>query len=241
MLRSLVSGALALGLGVGVPSLASALVIDNFSNTQDESIFGGASNPVVEMDGEAAGGAIGGNRSVVLTRTAGFGSAIFDVNTSVANALSVSTGAGVVANALVIYDGNDDFMLDTSGLDVDVTEGGTNSVLRLLVEADQSDVVIRVTFHQGANESFADLITTGDNTFGSGQVLTADFSALTAGGGGPADLTHVGAITLEIFGPTAFDVSLKQFESAVPEPVSLVLVSLGLVGLRHAGRRRPAA
>lgn len=242
MLRSLVSSAVALGLAVGIPSLASALVIDDFADPSWLTIgLGGLPNPK-EQPGGFAAAAVGGNRAVVLERTAGGGSASYDTSMSASGALSVSTGAGVVANALVIYDGNQDDAVNTSGLDVDVTEGGTNSLLRLLVEADQSDVVIRVTFHEGANASFVDLHTSGGNTFGSAQLLTADLlSGLTAGGSGFADLEHVGAITLEIFGPTAFDVSIQQFQSAVPEPLSVALLGLGTSGLLLMGRRRARA
>lgn len=241
MLRSLQLAAM-LGFLVGAPLAASALVIDDFGASQAVTIgLGGPPNPVVSTGGVAAGGAVGGSRSVVLERTASGGSASVDVGFSASDALSVSTGAGVVANALLIYDGDTDSTPNTTGLGgVDVTEGGVNSLLRLLVEADQSDVAIRVTFHEGTNNSSADLITTGGNTFGSPLLLVANLAALTPGGTGAADLTNVGAITVEIFGPTSFDVSIRQFEAAVPEPGTLALLGLGLSGLAYGGRRSRA-
>jgi len=236
--RSFAPGAAALGLLLAIPFTASALVIDDFGDDSFAAIaLGGLPNPKQATLGVAAGGAIGGSRAAVLERTAGGGSASVDTNLSASDSLSVSTGAGVVANAKLIYDGNTDTVVDASGLDVDVTDGGTNSLLRLLVEADQSDIVIRVTFRQGSNASFVDLKTAGGNTFGSPQLLTANFAGLTAGGSGLADLAHVGAITVDIFGPTSFDVSIRQFEAAVPEPGSLALLGLGLAGLRYAGSR----
>ena len=240
MLRTVSHLALAGGLLLGTPLVASALVIDDFAaplTTNAVVGLGGLPNPVNATGGGAAAGAIGGNRGVALERTAGGGTASVDVGLSTANALSVSTGAGVAANATVIYDGDTNGTPNTSGLGgIDVTDSGANSVLRLLVESDQAGVVFRITFHDGAVNTFLDLVTTGGNTFGSPQLLSGNLAALNQD-----ILKNVGAITIDVFGPTSFDVSMKQFTTAVPEPGSLALVAIGLAGLRYAGSRRRVA
>jgi len=240
MLRNISHLAVALGLLLGGPLAASALVIDDFTTpltTNAEIGLGGLPNPVDATGGGVAAGAIGGARGVALERTVGGGTASVDVGLSATNALSVSTGAGVAANATVIYDGDTNGTPNTTGLGgIDVTEGGANSILRLLVESDQAGVVFRITFHNGASNAFLDLVTTGGNTFGAPQLLTGNLATLDQD-----ILENVGAITVDVFGPTSFDVSVTQFEVAVPEPGSLALMAIGLAGLRYAGSRRRQA
>jgi hypothetical protein len=244
MLRSSAGVALALGLLFAAPLSATALVIDDFADPFAVDIDLGEGFPVpgnpFEATGGAAGvGAVGDNRAIVLERTAGMGSASVDTSTSRTNWLSVSTGAGVLATALLIYDGDTNDSIDAFATPVDVTDGGASTLLQLIVEADQSNVVIRVTFHEGTNESFADFVTTGGNTFGTDPPpLTVNLSALTAGGTGLADLEQVDAITVAISGPTSLDVQIRDLETVVPEPGSLALLGLGLAGLQFLGRPR---
>jgi hypothetical protein len=239
MLRNVSHLAVALGLLLG-PMAASALVIDDFTTpltTNAEIGLGGLPNPVEDFGGGLAGGAIGGARGVSLERVAGSGTASVDVNQSVENTLSVSTGAGVAAQARIIYDGDTDGALNTTGLPgLDVT---AESLLRLAVRSDQSGVVFRITFYDGVGSTFLDLVTAGGNTFDTPdpEPLIGDLTLLDQG-----ILANVGAITLDIFGgPTAFDVSVSQFDLAVPEPGSLALMAIGLAGLRYAGSRRRQA
>ena len=58
------------------------------------------------------------------------------------------------------------------------------------------------------------------------------FSSFTTVGGG-ADLTNVGAITMSITGPSRMDlqVDLLEATSAVPEPTTLSLMGVALLGL----------
>lgn len=228
----------AVGLVLTGPSVASALVLDPFSDDFDVQIgLGGLPNPT-QADGgtTTATGAPNDARAVVLTRTAGGGSASVDTNQSEQNALSVSTGAGVVARALVIWDGDDDVTLDPNGLGgIDITSGGTENFLSLSVLSDQSGVGLRVTLYENGGGSAALDFTTGaGNTFESGtpEPFLANLNGL---GINPS---NIGAITLEVFGPTSYDVQITQFQTVIPEPGAFALVALGLSGLALKGRRR---
>lgn len=235
------SGRIALAAAVGwaltVPSAASAIIIDSFDDDFAVEIgLGGLPNPTEASGGSATSGGPNGARAVVLTRTAGGGSASVDTNLSEANALSVSTGAGVVANALVIWDGNDDVTLDPSGLGGFNLAPGNEALLSLSVLADQSGIGLRLTFYEngGGASDTVDFVTGSGNTFESGSVETFT----TALGSLGVDVSNIGAITLEVFGPTSYDVQITGFETVVPEPAAMALVALGLSGLAIKGRRK---
>lgn len=234
------SGRIALAVAVGwaltAPSTASALVIDSFDDDFAVEIgLGGLPNPTEATGGSLASGGPNGARAVVLTRTAGGGSASVDTNLSEANALSVSTGAGVAATALVIWDGDDDVTLNPNGLGgFDIAPGG-EQFISVSVLADQSGIGLRLTLYEnGGGSATIDWVTAGGNTFDGGTAETFSESLASLG----IDPSNIGAITLEVFGPTSFDVQITSFQTVIPEPGALALVGLGLAGLAIQGRRR---
>lgn len=251
MLRSTssTSAALALALLLLHPHVAAAVVVDPFDDEFAVEIGIGdiAGNPKTATGGVAVGGAIGGSRAVVVQRVTGGGSASVDTGysePSTAQTLTVSTGAGSSVQAKLIYDGDTGESpnegVNTSGLgSQDMTAGGA-SLLSLDASWDQAGIVIRVSFFQGTLSSYYDFVTVGGNTLGTFQSLTAPFTSFTAGPGGGVDFDDIGAITVDITGPTAFDLQLRNFETTVPEPGTLALLALGLAGLRYAGSRHRA-
>ena len=225
---------------LGLPLSASALSIDTFDTSQNVLIAPGPPNPQTVDDASAAAEAVGGSREIVLTRTGGFGLAGLDASLSGAGLLSLSTGAAVVADALLVYDGSADGSVDPSGLGgVDLTDGGASSILQVVARSDL-DAVIRVQIHSGSATDylFAEFNLTGAGTgAGAFQTLQIPLAALVAEGLG-ADVANVGAVVVAISGQPSVDLQIDSIGTIVPEPTSLILMGLGTAGLAIAGRRR---
>lgn len=238
-MRSRYALALATLLASGLPLGASALLIDDFVDAQSVSIPVGPPNPQTVSNGLAGTSTAGGARVLQLDRTAGFGSASLDADLSESDVLSFSTAAAVVSRATLTYDGNTNSTLDPSALSLDVTDGGTSTLLRLVVRSDLA-ATVAVNFHDGTTLSYAEIAVPGTGTGGPFQVIDVPLASLLAGPGGAANLTDVGAISVAIFGPASLDLQIDSIATIVPEPGPLALIGLGVGALLAVRRRRRA-
>lgn len=188
--------------------------IDEFTTTQIATDIETNGSPVVtiESDTRTALEAIGGERDLFVDWTGGgSGEVALKVNPFGEDVLQFDTSASARGDRVIVWDGpdGDPYSIDYQGLNTDLTEGGNNIGLQLLIWADHGggEVEIRIysdetnfsvgtamipetTLGDGSDTSPIDLLFTPD---GSGRDVF-----LPAGGLG-ADFTNVGAIELEIF------------------------------------------
>ncbi len=208
------------------PLAASALTIDDFVVDQLAAVPIGP--PMAWSDVNTEAMALG-DREIFLDRTIGFGSASADSNLTEAGVFSFSTGPGVVAGAALTYGG-----FGT----VDVTDGGDSLFFEFSVRSDL-DAIVTVNFLSGGVSSSADFAVTGMGT-GAGdsfQFLNVLLSDLV----GTADLESIDAISVLISGPASLDLQigvLRTVNTPVPEPGTLALLGIGVIGLAHSSRRR---
>ena len=188
--------------------------IDEFTTTQIATDIetNGAPMVTIESDTRSAPEAIGGERDLFVDWTGGgSGEVALKVNPFGEDVLQFDTSASARGDRVIVWDGadGDPYSIDYTGLNTDLTEGGNNIGLQLLIWADHGggEVEIRIysdetnfsigtamipetTLGDGSDTSPVDLLFTPD---GSGRDVF-----FPAGGLG-ADFTNVGAIELEIF------------------------------------------
>ena len=223
-------------------SLAAPILIDNFTDPQFFGVGPGGSNPLTASQGIVTGAnSIGGARNITITRTSGNS---FDF-ISTGGIFELNLAAADAGSALVIWDGDTNNTINTTGLSVDLTDGGTNVAFQLF---SRSDLVspVTITVYSGANASSFTYNTPG---LGFGLVPFTEtflyFSNFTTIAGTGADFTNVGAITLFIdssaLSRAGADTQIDLIGAVpVPEPSTMLLSGLAIAALGFVRRKRVA-
>jgi hypothetical protein len=234
----LASVALIGAVALAEAAIAAPVLIDNFNTTQNLTIPSGGSNPT-NISGSVATGAnaIGGSRTIDLTRTSGLGSAEASANIVTNGVLAFDTASSTIGAARLTWNAGG------AGLgNADLTGGGTNQVFDVAI---RSDLVAQLTLtvtSDGGTSSWT--FNAPGNGSGNPFVdLLLDFNNPTSSTGTGADLTAADQIQLFINSNnvTSFDGQIDFIQArGVPEPITLALFGASLIGLGVARRRKIA-
>jgi len=217
---------LGLAGGLLLVGQAHAAVIDNF-NTGAQSVDAPGSDT-----NTSATGAIGGSRTIDITKSGPLGASADVIPTP--GIYSHSADALTSATSTITWDAN------SAGLGgVDLVEGLINNVFSLdILGIDQGFITLNLTVIDTLTNS--DTSTLAGAGVGTQSIAFSSFSGV--------DFTVVDSISLEVLGGEASDLTLdllsttgEQPGGSVPEPTTLALGGLGLAGIGYRRQRSKKA
>ncbi len=207
---------------------ARALIIDPFDTTDQTVIAGVPLGIMSDTDVAVASEAFTGSRELYIEVTNGTGLASLQVVSNSGDPLeddflAFSSGANTTAEGLVTWDHATDLY--------DLTEGGANNGIGLdFFSIDQGSVDFLITVADSGGDEASMLISNA--TLGTNDFLFAGFTGI-----GSVDLADIDWVTLSIIADEEVDLQLQLVETrtppdtAVPEPATVLLLGIGLVGL----------
>lgn len=207
-----------------VSSAANAVVIDNF-NSGGGTLFVTGGNTDTDSSATDPGDALGDQRTLSIPGSEAIvgPGLIMEANSQfLPGVLEFSLRSGTTGSGLLIWNSDG----------VDLTDGGESTVLQInLLVIDQGQVNLNFTITDDLGMTSTVEVT--DAVIGANNIFLADIL-------GPADLTAVDMVQLEIFGSDAADLQIDQIQTTnpIPEPTSVALLGLGTLGFLR--RRRIA-
>jgi len=182
--------------------------IDSYDVTA-QSVQASSLGPTSASSSVAASEALGGERDLFVELTSGTGRIELLANSFAPSVLTFASDPAAVGRRVVTWDGadGDGTALAASGLGgLDLTEGGANVGLRLVMGADQDNGVATLTVYTDAgNYSRATVPIPNTGTGVAGAPLVIRLEEFVTGAGTGADFANVGAVQLEIEGVAAVD------------------------------------
>jgi hypothetical protein len=221
----------AAALLLSVPA-AQALTIDDFSVDQAGFIAPGG-GPTVFQGGVPAG--LGGSRELMLSRFSGAGSLEFTSDSGLGN---FGFGPNVAGQSSLTYDGTLDGLIDDDGLGADLTDGGSSTLLRIVLRSDVAGPLSIEILSAGGNTSLAAIVTPGLGLTAGFTTVLIPFASFAVTGGAGADFADVGAIRVTATSTNiGHDLQIDRIDT-VPEPTTAALLGLGLALTASVSRRR---
>lgn len=200
------------------------LIIDDFATAQSADASTALTNPDSSPDG--ANATNGGVRDLFARIDSGSGRVLIESDFVGTGMLNLSTTGNVAGIANVVWDGadGDATTIDTSGLSLDLLNGGVNSAIEFAASADRLNSNVTIRIYSGATEGSEAMVTITDTDAAvdgdAAESITVLFSDLTdVAGMTAADLSAVTAIEVE------FD-----FTQAGQESLDAQMDVVGVVG-----------